>query len=162
MIDGLDALWGKIQRSLPSRGLTYECTDELFREYKGVPKGFTIRLTSYGDERWFQANSSTFDRFVQSIQFTARPSVPLPIETKSPLLPESVPTLQERPPGAGSELRFELKPGDPFWLALLKSFGEVFLMILLATTAIGIGKWLYSKHLESKNSDTGKPPTDLE
>ena len=35
--------------------------------------------------------------------------------------------------------------GDPFWLALLKGFGEVFLLVLLAIIAVGIGKWLYSK-----------------
>jgi hypothetical protein len=71
-VGGIDALWGKTHRTLPGRGSTYDFTYEFVREYKAIPKGFTIRLTSYGDQEWFQSNCVVFDRFIQSIVFNER------------------------------------------------------------------------------------------
>lgn len=71
-IDDVDAFWSKSHRDLPVRGSTYEYTYEFVRKYRSVPKAFTIRLTSYGDERWFETNCATFEEFVQSIRFDER------------------------------------------------------------------------------------------
>jgi hypothetical protein len=150
-IDSVGALWGKTHRNLPSRGSSYEYTYELFREYKGIPKGFTIRLTSYGDERWFQRNSLAFDRFMQSIQFNVRPIVRPPVQPESSASRQPVQPRREPTQKAPEPVRFEIKEADPFSLALLKGFGEVFLLILLATIVIGVGKWFYSKYVNSQN-----------
>ncbi len=51
--------------------------------------------------------------------------------------------------------QIKITEGDPFWLALLKGLGKTFLWILLATIAIGIGKWVYSKYVVSQNPKRG-------
>lgn len=148
-VAGIDALWGKAYRNLPTRGSTYEYTYEFFREYKAIPKGFTIRLTSYGDDTWFQSNAAAFDLFIGSITFNQQPRVTTPIASRI-LTRNDFPLTRNAPPHReGPQVR--IAKGDPFWLALIKGFGKTFLLILLATIAVGIGKWIYSKYVVSQN-----------
>lgn len=154
-VGGIDALWGKTHRNLPSRGSTYEYTYEFFREYKGIPKGFTIRLTSYGDQSWFQSNSVTFDRFIRSIAFNQRSGVATPIPPQLQPRTNSVPPITPPTQPLHDSPPIKITEGDPIWLALLKAYGETFLLILLATVVLGIGKWIYSRYVASKDTNAG-------
>lgn len=157
-VGGLDALWSKTYRNLPSRSSTYEYTYEFFREYKGVPKAFTIRLTSYGDEHWFQANSVVFDGFIQSVRFNLPSNLQPSILSESQRLGQPLQSHPKTVRSSPEPARLEIAEAEPFWLALFKGFGEVFLLILLTTIAVGVGKWVYSKYVASAASAADRKP----
>ncbi len=113
-VTGIHALWGKTHRNLPSRGSTYEYTYEFFREYRGVRKGFTIRLTSYGDQNWFQSNSVAFDAFIQSIRFNQRPRLQRPTAPQAQWQTDPIPIRTQPPQPPRKPVQMKITEGDPF------------------------------------------------
>jgi hypothetical protein len=93
--------------------------------------------------RGFQTNAFAFERFIQSIQCSAPSIVQPQIQPESPTFRQPVVPRREATENSPQPARLEIKKGDPFWLALIKGFGEGFILILLATIATGVGKWLY-------------------
>jgi len=145
-----DAIWGKTHRELPSRGSTYEYTYEFSRDYKGIPKVFTIRLTCYGNEEWFRSNAPAFDAFIQSIRFEEQTPLQTGVETRRLSSDQSAASSSRSTATLVEPPRLQITDGDPLWLALIKGFGETFLLILLATIGLGIAKWAYSKYGASR------------
>ena len=138
-VGGIDALWGKTHRHnlLSERVYIHKSTTNFFANTRAYPRHspFGSRLRGPG---------------LVSIHFCGIRSVhPLnglhstPRPTK---LRPHVNWFDWNPTGSvgTSTQLMTWRRGDAFWLTLLKGFGKTFLLILLASLAVGIGKRVYS------------------
>lgn len=65
-IDGFHFVWSKTKVLMPSKIMLWRFTYSGIRDQTAI----TIRLTTYGDEEWFNANQAVFADFVRKLKLS--------------------------------------------------------------------------------------------